>query len=48
MTGFTFLVLAHSGSLGKMAIKHVCVCGVHKNGEWQSWKKLQVQVFQYS
>jgi len=36
LTGFTFLVLAHSGSLGKMAIKHVCVCGVHKNGELQS------------
>ena len=24
--GFTFLVLAHSGSFGKKAIKRVCVC----------------------
>jgi len=25
-TGFTFLVPAHSGSLGQRAIKQVCVC----------------------
>ena len=24
--GFTFLVLAHLGSTGKRAVKHVCVC----------------------
>ena len=24
--GFTFLVPAHPGSLGKRAVKHVCVC----------------------
>ena len=24
--GFTFLVLAHTGSPGQRAVKHVCVC----------------------
>jgi len=26
LVGFTFLVLAHPGSLGQMAVKRVCVC----------------------
>ena len=28
-TGFTFQVPAHPGSLGKMAVKRVCVLEVH-------------------
>jgi len=26
--GFTFLVLAHPGSLGQRAVKWMCVCGL--------------------
>ena len=35
LIGFTFLVPAHPGSLGKRAIKRVCVCVIHL-AQWTS------------
>ena len=32
-TGFTFVVPAHPGCPGQIAVKRVCVRGVHGNGE---------------
>ena len=35
--GFAFLVLAHPGSSGKMAVKRVCVCVLLYGYEWWLW-----------
>jgi len=40
--GFAFLVPAHLGSPGKMAVKRVCVC-VFKNNDEQQFLMLHIQ-----
>ena len=39
--GFTFLVPAHPGSPGKMAVKRVCVCVSYQQDtvNYESWTK---------